>query len=279
MINANHQALMRYALLMGFIGLLLVPLLVALFSDIRFPPDRGETVNVPRHMNNAAHIAFNLYDEDPRIVVHLPNDGETYLGRDHLTDEDLTEGLKKLKAARPADAGIVYLKAGVAVSHGNFVETLQRIRSAGIDRVGLMVRKDKGDGSNEEAGFLEVKLQTEVAQGKQGAEVDPLMLVVRIESDGKVRLNSELTGNFSDSKELASWLATIFRLRETMPEPVHEKEVFVSASVSTKYDSVVRLIDLISGTGARPIIIQLDRDLPRRLPSPRPASDKLSLRP
>jgi biopolymer transport protein ExbD len=279
MINAKHEALNRYALLTGFIVLLLVPLLVVLFAAERFPPERHETVNLPRYMDNAAHIAFNRYDEDPRILVSLPNDGETYLGRYRLMREDLIESIKKLRASRPADAGIVYLKAGVAVSHGSIVETLQTIRAAGIDRVGLVVKKGKTPDGGNENGSLEVKLQVEPAEERDYAKIDPLMLVVSVESDGTLRLNRMRIGAISDTKELASTLSDVFRERATIPGAVQEKTVFISGPTSARYDHVARLIDVVAGTGASPIIMQLDKDLPARLPPPKPAGDKLSLRP
>ena len=158
MIKASHKLLKQSALLAGFLVLLLVPLLVALFSDLKCPPDRGETVSVPRYVHNAANIAFNCYDDDFRILISLPQDGATYLGRYHMMPEDLVQSIKKVKTARPADAGIVYLKGGVGVSYGSIVETLQTIRAAGIDRVGLVVRKEQVDGGGEKAGFLEVRL-------------------------------------------------------------------------------------------------------------------------
>jgi len=279
MINVKHEALNRYALLAGFIVLLLIPLLVVLFAEQRFPRERHETVNLPRYMNNAAHIAFNRYDEDPRILVSLPNDGETYLGRYRLMGEDLIASIKKLRAARPADAGIVYLKAGVAVSHGSIVETLKTIRAAGIDRIGLVVKKEKAPDGGNENGSLEVKLQVEAAEETDYAKVDPLMLVVSVESDGKLRLNRARIGAISDMTELASTLSDVFRERATIPGAAQEKTVVINGSTSARYDHVARLIDVIAGTGARPIIMQLNKDLPARLPPPKLAGDKLSLRP
>lgn len=158
MINASHKPLNQSALLAGFIVLLFVPLFVALFSDLRCPPDRGETVNVPRYVNNAARIAFNCYDGDTRILISIPEDWATYLGRYHVTREDLIEGIKEVKTTRPADAGIVYLKAGVGVSYGSVVEVLQTVRAAGIDRVGLVVLKAKPSDDGNHSGFLEVRV-------------------------------------------------------------------------------------------------------------------------
>lgn len=168
MINARHEPLNRYALLTGFIVLLFVPLMVALFPERWFPPHgRGATVNVPRYMNNATPIPFSPFEEETRIRIDLPNDGETYLGRNRVTGEDLVEGIKNLKAARPADAQIIYLKAGVGVSHGSIVETLKTIRAAGIDRVGLVVKR-KAPGGGIENGALEVKLQVPAGENQTG---------------------------------------------------------------------------------------------------------------
>lgn len=97
MINIKPEALNRYALLMGFVGLLFIPLMVVLISEQRCPPDSAETVNVPRDVNNAAYIAFTCYVEDRRILIHIPADEYTYLGRYGVTREDLVAGIKKVK--------------------------------------------------------------------------------------------------------------------------------------------------------------------------------------
>jgi biopolymer transport protein ExbD len=263
MINARHEALNRYALLTGFIGLLFVPLLVALLSDLRCPPDRGETVNLPRYMSHAAHIAFNCYYEDPRMVVSLPMDGETYLGRIRLTGGELTQGIKKLRAVQQADAGIVYLKAGLGVDHVSIVETLQTIRAAGINRVGLLVKKARAADGGNENGFLEVKLQVEM-ENWDYAKVDSLLLVVSVDDDGKLQLNGDKVGAISDTMELTSKLSDIFRERAEFPEAARERTVSIKGSTSARYDHVARLIDALVGTGASPIVMQLDKELPVR---------------
>jgi hypothetical protein len=53
------------------------------------------------------------------------------------------------------------------VSHGGIVETLKTIRAAGIDRVGLVVKR-KAPGGGIENGSLEVKLQVPAGENQTG---------------------------------------------------------------------------------------------------------------
>lgn len=154
MINATHQALKRYALLSCSLGLLVLPLLISLRPEQQFI-NRGETVNLPRHVSNAAPVSISPFQGDTRIVLSIPQDGVTYLGKFRSTGEHLIEDIKKLAEARPARERIVYVKGGAGVSHGSIIDALKIVRAAGIDRVRLLVKKETGENRD---GFLEVRL-------------------------------------------------------------------------------------------------------------------------
>ena len=120
MIDASHQTLKRYALLLCSLGLLVLPLLIFLRPELQFI-NHGETVNVPRYMNNATPVSISFFQDDSRIVLSLPNDGDMYLGKFRTTGEELVEGIKKLAEARPPRERIIYVKGGVGVSHGSII--------------------------------------------------------------------------------------------------------------------------------------------------------------
>lgn len=102
---------------------------------------------------------------------------------------------------------------------------------------------------------------------------NPLTLVVTIEADHTLRLNSlgEL-GTVEDTAKLSAKLSEVFQERKRnhtyraemlsrveLPEDARvEKTVFIRASRSTSYGEVAKVIDGIKGAGAQPVGLQLD---------------------
>lgn len=102
---------------------------------------------------------------------------------------------------------------------------------------------------------------------------DPTTLVVTIEEDGTLKLNS-LTdmGNVDDTSKLSAKLSALFTertgnrafraemsARYDLPDSARvEKTVFIKAPRAFPYGDVARVIDGVKGSGADPIGLQLD---------------------
>ena len=107
---------------------------------------------------------------------------------------------------------------------------------------------------------------------QQNVKPNPLTLVVSIDKDLKLKLNTESAGSVYDPGPLETKLASTFQERTTnhsydpsmvdrtdLPEEQRiAKSVFVKAPRSMKYGEVVKVIDAIKGTGANPIGLQID---------------------
>ena len=105
---------------------------------------------------------------------------------------------------------------------------------------------------------------------------NPLTLVVTIDKDLKLKLNTDEVGSVNDTSTLSSKLAAIFQDRRVnhayepgketrvdLPEEERiAKAVFVKAPRSLPYGEVVKVIDAIKGAGGSPIGLQID-DLPQ----------------
>src|SRR5919206_436586 len=105
---------------------------------------------------------------------------------------------------------------------------------------------------------------------------NPLTLVVSIDKDLKLKLNTEDIGSVNDTSALSKRLSDIFNERRSTHayEPGKEtrvdlpeeeriaKAVFVKAPRSLAYGEVVKVIDAIKGAGGNPIGLQID-DLPQ----------------
>lgn len=93
---------------------------------------------------------------------------------------------------------------------------------------------------------------------------DDTFLVVSIEKDGKLKLNSEdFGGTLKNPVPVIKKLGKIFREREShgVFEPQSKKiikAVVVKSPRSIKYGEVVKIIDLLKTSGAEPIALQID---------------------
>ena len=106
----------------------------------------GITVALPQNALNP--------DEDPRIikessvVISIPNNGEYYLGKQRISQEDIKNKVQPmLEAMKTEEDRIVYIKSGVNVHYGEVVNVINEVRSLGVDKIGLVADKKKGAGA------------------------------------------------------------------------------------------------------------------------------------
>jgi biopolymer transport protein TolR len=106
----------------------------------------GITVALPQNTLNP--------DEDPRIikessvVISIPNNGEYYLGKIRVPQEDIKNKVgPMLEKVKSDEDRIVYIKSGVNVSYGDVVNVINEVRALGVDKIGLVADKKKGSAS------------------------------------------------------------------------------------------------------------------------------------
>lgn len=111
---------------------------------------QGVSVTLPREMRNP--------EEDPAIiketsvVVAITQEGALYIGKQQI-DKEVLKATVEEKMATKADAErIVYIRSDVNANYGTVVETINIIRDAGIDQIGLVADKKKGPGAEGEGG-------------------------------------------------------------------------------------------------------------------------------
>jgi biopolymer transport protein ExbD len=113
---------------------------------------------------------------------------------------------------------------------------------------------------------LEAKIPQEPVN--DGAESPPLALVVTVEKNGELRLNTESLGaTVADPEPLTERLRKVFAERETnraysqntdAGNPKIEKTVFIKAPTALDYGSVAKVVDTVKLSGASPVGLQLD---------------------
>lgn len=110
-------------------------------------------------------------------------------------------------------------------------------------------------------------------ESKQSGEPNIYTLVVALNSDSTLRLNTENDlGTVAEPGKLVKRLAQVFReraenhvytqenrLRNDLPEAAKiEKTVFIKAPRAIDYGSVTKVIDAVKIAGANPISLQID---------------------
>ena len=111
---------------------------------------QGVSVALPRDMNNP--------DEDPAIikessvVVALTENGDIYLGKKKIDKDVLKTEIDTKMAGKVDTERIVYIRSDINANYGAVVETINLIRDAGIDQIGLVADKRKGPAAGAPAG-------------------------------------------------------------------------------------------------------------------------------
>ena len=122
------------------IDILLVLLII--FMVITPFLQQGVSVALPRDMNNP--------DEDPAIikessvVVAITENGDIYIGKKKIDADALKAEIDQKMAGKVDTERIVYLRSDINANYGQVVSTINLIRDAGIDQIGLVADKRKG---------------------------------------------------------------------------------------------------------------------------------------
>ena len=124
--------------------------LLIIFMVITPMLQAGVTVALPRDMRNP--------DEDPAIikessvVVAITEQGDLYLGKKKIDKDTLKSEIDSKMAAKQDQDRIVYIRSDINANYGAVVETINLIRDAGIDQIGLVADKRKGGSADPATG-------------------------------------------------------------------------------------------------------------------------------
>ena len=70
------------------------------------------------------------------------------MGKDPVRKEQVKEKVEKLLGLiKKEEDKVVYIKSGVGVSYGDVVNIINEVRALGVDKIGLVADKKKGDGA------------------------------------------------------------------------------------------------------------------------------------
>ncbi len=104
----------------------------------------GVSVTLPANMRNPEEDGRII--KESSVVVAVTKDDEIYLGKTEIERSALQSEIeaKMAEVTAPEDR-VVYIKGDAQANYGSIVEAVNIIRQAGIDRIGLVADKQKGD--------------------------------------------------------------------------------------------------------------------------------------
>jgi biopolymer transport protein ExbD/biopolymer transport protein TolR len=108
---------------------------------------QGVTVALPKGPHGDEDQDIN---KESAVIVAIPSDGVYYLGREALSLSEMQSRIEKLMEGKPLSDRVVYVKGDNRVHYNEVVSVIDIIRSAGIDRVGLVVdpgKRQAGEGA------------------------------------------------------------------------------------------------------------------------------------
>ena len=135
--SSNRKAYIAEINVSAMVGIALV-LLVA-FMVATPSGCSGESVFLPKSINSVEDQDIN---KETAVIISVPADGQFYLGKELIAEEQLTEKVKAMMENRKIRDRVVYIKGGTMISYGSIVDTLSALRNARITRIGLITKKD-----------------------------------------------------------------------------------------------------------------------------------------
>jgi biopolymer transport protein TolR len=91
---------------------------------------QGVQVNLPKANTKA------MTQQDEAVVVSVDKDGKVFINKDEIPPAELRGRLSTMFASREKKE--VFLKADAGVPYGEVVKTMADIKSAGIERLGMV---------------------------------------------------------------------------------------------------------------------------------------------
>jgi biopolymer transport protein ExbD len=110
--------------------------LLIIFMVITPMLQKGVTVDMAKAENAEKMPAA---DKDDAIIIAVTRDGKTFLGQRQIGMDEITNSVKDLLSDRLDKT--VYVRSDSRAKYGDVVKTVDEVRSAGVDNLGLLTDK------------------------------------------------------------------------------------------------------------------------------------------
>src|SRR5688572_25294733 len=120
--------------------------LLIIFMVVTPMLQHGVTVALPKDLQNPEED--QRITSDKSVVISIPETGKYFLGKDKMEKDQIKDKVQKmLDNIQKEEDKIVYIKSGIGVDYGDVVNVINEVRALGIDKIGLVADKKKGDGA------------------------------------------------------------------------------------------------------------------------------------
>lgn len=113
--------------------------LLIIFMVVTPMLQKGVSVDMAK-ANNAQDMQDA--DKDDAIIVAVTRDGHMYLGSTQVNLDEITSKVKDLLANRLDKT--VFVRSDQRAKYGEVVKAVDEVRSAGVDKIGLLTEKNRG---------------------------------------------------------------------------------------------------------------------------------------
>jgi biopolymer transport protein ExbD len=203
-------------------------------------------------------------DKNANVAVRIQKTEDSEFLADASSNKNLTDvfsAFSLLQASRSPDKTkispepIVIVKADDSLNFGKIVEVIKSLRVSPNQKIKLRISEN-----------LSVVIPPPVIEG-DFIKPNPAFLLVRLRSDSKIFLNREEQGGFENFLPFKTRLIEVFKDRERfgifrVGTNELEKTVFVAVPNSVKFSDVIKLVEAVAETGATPIGLPVDEEIP-----------------
>lgn len=222
-------------------------------------PLKNPVSSSPAAMNEASrredYVLMVEIDKDSKIKLAVQKAADAEFLGDTQTTNLLTDFLAKLFNRKPSEKlnSTVIVKPHPVLKYEEIVKVIKKIRSLTTQTTKVEIAED-----------FYVYVPPELAKKeKTNVKPNPMVLVVELDKNAKLRLNDYEMGSLNDLAPLEREMKELFRAREAngvfrSGTNEIEKRVFVKAPLSAGFFDVIKIIESLRETGAAPIGLVID---------------------
>ena len=202
------------------------------------------------------------------VVLTIPSDSledsEFSVGNAPGSLSNVAKKINSLLMNRPADQKIVYLQGGRLIKFGTVLEILNKIREAGVERIGIVVKSEKGNGicvlNSQIIKRAEVSLPSPPKQSSKTTRKPAKPSSTPVDENLFIEIKAAGGGydQTVDLNRLAVHVTDLAKTLQSLLERRPDRTVTIKAPGDTDYGHVVTVIDVIKSAGAESIRIQID---------------------
>ncbi|HVE59604.1 MAG TPA: hypothetical protein VNB22_22530 [Pyrinomonadaceae bacterium] len=198
-------------------------------------------------------------DKNAQVVVRVQKTENSEFLASDSSNKNLTDfftafsALQEGKTAKTKTAlePIIIVRADQSLNLSKITEVIQSVRVSSKQKIKLQISE------NDYVGIPPLVNENEFPKP------NPSFLLVKLQADSKILLNTENYGDFKNTAPLQEKLREIFKQRESFgifrPGTNEvEKTVFIAAPPTVKFADVIKLIQVIKDAGAEPVGLQLE---------------------